>query len=292
MIKFFLYILGFITALVAPFIISTALWWLYYVVIKKKPIIKCELGKYKEHSKLRRLFIDFPQRLALDRIETDPNTFKEYGMHLVCGEQGSGKSTCCAYLARKMKKQYPKLKIRSNFECKIQDFPLTDWKQLTLDTNGIYGELDIIDEVQNWFSSNASKNFPPDMLTVITQQRKVRRCILATSQIFTRVAKPIRENTYLMYYPFTIAGAITFVRVYRPILDSEGYLSEKKLKKFFFFVHDKELRELFDSYKTICTLAESGFKENSEQMTTETRLTATLSEQPKPLRPWGKRSAR
>lgn len=292
MIKFFLYILGFITALVAPFIISTSLWWLYYVVIKKKPIIKSELGKYKEHSKLRRLFIDFPQRLALDRIETDPNTFKEYGMHLVCGEQGSGKTTCCAYLARKMKKQYPKLKIRSNFECKIQDFPLTDWKQLTLDTNGIYGELDIIDEVQNWFSSNASKNFPPDMLTVITQQRKVRRCILATSQIFTRVAKPIRENTYLMYYPFTIAGAITFVRVYRPILDSEGYLSEKKLKKFFFFVHDKELRELFDSYKTICTLAESGFKENSEQMTTETRLTATLSEKPSPLCPWGKRTAR
>lgn len=292
MIKFFLYILGFITALIAPFIISTVLWWLYYVVIKKKPIIKSELGKYKEHSKLRRLFIDFPQRLALDRIETDPNTFKEYGMHLVCGEQGSGKTTCCAYLARKMKKQYPKLKIRSNFECKIQDFPLTDWKQLTLDTNGIYGELDIIDEVQNWFSSNASKNFPPDMLTVITQQRKVRRCILATSQIFTRVAKPIRENTYLMYYPFTIAGAITFVRVYRPILDSEGYLSEKKLKKFFFFVHDKELRELFDSYKTICTLAESGFKETSEQMTTETRLTASFSEQPKPLCPWGKRSAR
>lgn len=292
MIKFFLYVLGFITALVAPFIISTALWWLYYVVIKKKPIIKSELGKYKEHSKLRRLFIDFPQRLALDRIETDPNTFKEYGMHLVCGEQGSGKTTCCAYLARKMKKQYPKLKIRSNFECKIQDFPLTDWKQLTLDTNGIYGELDIIDEVQNWFSSNASKNFPPDMLTVITQQRKVRRCILATSQIFTRVAKPIRENTYLMYYPFTIAGAITFVRVYRPVLDSEGYLTEKKLKKFFFFVHDKELRELFDSYKTICTLAESGFKENSEQMTTETRLTATLSEKPSPLRPWGKRTAR
>ena len=292
MIKFFLYILGFITALVAPFIISTAFWWLYYVVIKKKPIIKNELGKYKEHSKLRRLFIDFPQRLALDRIETDPNTFKEYGMHLVCGEQGSGKTTCCAYLARKMKKQYPKLKIRSNFECKIQDFPLTDWKQLTLDTNGIYGELDIIDEVQNWFSSNASKNFPPDMLTVITQQRKVRRCILATSQIFTRVAKPIRENTYLMYYPFTIAGAITFVRVYRPVLDSEGYLTEKKLKKFFFFVHDKELRELFDSYKTICSLAESGFKENSEQMTTDSRSTAIISEQPKTLCPWGKRSAR
>ena len=135
-----------------------------------------------------------------------------------------------------------------------------------LDTNGIYGEIDCIDEIQNWFSSNQSKNFPPDMLTIITQQRKVRRCILATSQIFSRVAKPIRENTYLMYYPFTAFGCITFVRVYKPILDEQGNLKERKLKKFFFFVHDEELRSMFDSYKTICSLTSSGFKPASEQL--------------------------
>lgn len=181
-------------------------------------------------------------------------------MHLLCGEQGSGKTTLMAYLIRKYRYMYPRLKVRTNFNCTFQDFPLNSWKDLTLDTNGVYGELDCIDEVQNWFSSNQSKNFPPDMLTVITQQRKVRRCILATSQVFTRVAKPIRENTYLMYYPFTIFGCLTVVRVYKPILDCEGQLKEKKLRKLFFFVHDKELREMFDSYKTICSLSDSGFQ--------------------------------
>lgn len=292
MIKFLLGVFWFFFALIAPFVLSCLLWAFYFIKIKKMPIIKNEKGKYKEHSKLRRLLIDFPKRVALDRIQTDPNTFQEYGMHLICGEQGSGKTTCMAYLTRKYKTIYPKLKVRSNFDCKIQDFSLESWEDLTLDTNGVFGELDLIDEVQNWFSSNASKNFPPDMLTIITQQRKVRRCILATSQIFTRVAKPIRENTYLMYYPFTIAGAITFVRVYKPILDSEGYLTDKKLKKFFFFVHDEELRGLFDSYKTICTLRESGFKDSCEQLASDTRITATLSDQPKPRSPWGRRSAR
>jgi hypothetical protein len=44
----------------------------------------------------------------------------------------------------------------------MEDYPLTSWEELTLDTNGIYGEIDCIDEIQNWFSSNQSKNFPPD----------------------------------------------------------------------------------------------------------------------------------
>ncbi|MDE6832823.1 MAG: ATP-binding protein [Ruminococcus sp.] len=189
-------------------------------------------------------------------------------MHLLCGEQGSGKTTLMAYLVRKYKIIYPRVIVRSNFSCSIQDYELTSWQELTLDTNGIYGEIDCIDEIQNWFSSNQSKNFPPDMLTIITQQRKVRRCILATSQVFTRVAKPIRENTYLMYYPFTAFGCITFVRVYKPILDEQGNLKDRKLRKFFFFVHDEELRNMFDSYKTICSLCESGFKPLSEQINT------------------------
>lgn len=252
----------------SPFIFSSLIWFCYFRFIKKVKPTKSERRNYKTGFFLKRLFIDFPRQFIYDKLTLDPNTFQEYGMHLLCGEQGSGKTSLMAYLIRKYKYMYPRLKVRSNFNCSMQDFELNSWKDLTLDTNGIYGELDCIDEVQNWFSSNQSKNFPPDMLTVITQQRKVRRCILATSQVFTRVAKPIRENTYLMYYPFTVFGCLTFVRVYKPILDEEGKLKEKKLRKFFFFVHDKELREMFDSYKTICSLSDSGFQPLNFQTST------------------------
>lgn len=266
--KILIYCLAALIIIVAPFIFFVSMYWLYWRFIKHIKPIKNEKGRYKEHSIIRRIFFDFPKQLAHDIISRDPNTFNQYGMHLLCGEQGSGKTSLMAYLVRKYKRIYPKLIVRSNFSCSMQDLEFTSWEQLTLDTNGVYGELDCIDEIQNWFSSMASKNFPPDMLTIITQQRKVRRCILATSQVFTRVAKPIRENTYLMYYPFTLFGCVTFVRVYKPILNEDGTLKEKKLRKFFFFVHDEELRSMFDSYKTICTLRDSGFKEESQHMTT------------------------
>lgn len=268
---------------VSPFAFFIAMFWLYWRFIKHIEPIKNEKGKFKQHNFLVRLFIDFPKQLVHDIITIDPNTFQEYGMHLLCGEQGSGKTTLMAYLVRKYKQIYPRVIVRSNFSCSMEDYALTSWEELTLDTNGIYGEIDCIDEIQNWFSSNQSKNFPPDMLTIITQQRKVRRCILATSQVFTRVAKPIRENTYLMYYPFTFAGCVTFVRVYKPILDEQGNLKERKLRKFFFFVHDEELRSMFDSYKTICTLRDSGFKDSSEHLTNYTKPETAVTE-PKPKR--------
>ncbi len=253
-----------IFAVMSPFLVFVGAFWIYWRFSKKIIPIKNEKGTFRQHFILRRIFIDFPKQLAYDLITIDPNTFKEYGMHLLCGEQGSGKTVLMAYLVRKYKTIYPRVIVRSNFSCSIQDYELTSWEELTLNTNGIYGEIDCIDEIQNWFSSNQSKNFPPDMLTIITQQRKVRRCILATSQVFTRVAKPIRENTYLMYYPFTAFGCVTFVRVYKPILDEQGNLKERKFRKFFFFVHDDELRNMFDSYKTICSLRDSGFKSTSQ----------------------------
>lgn len=281
MYVFLLKTLFFFSCLIAPFAGFIFAFYIYWRCKGIKPI-KNEKGFYREHGVLRRLFIDFPKQFAHDLITIDPNTFKVYGMHLLCGEQGSGKTTLMAYLIRKYKTIYPRVKVRSNFSCTMQDFALTTWEELTLDTNGLYGEIDCIDEIQNWFSSNQSKNFPPDMLTVITQQRKVRRCILATSQVFTRVAKPIRENTYLMYYPFTAFGCITFVRVYKPILDEQGNLKERKFRKFFFFVHDNDLRAMFDSYKTICTLRDSGFKSASEQMKTESNtLSVSLTDSPK-----------
>lgn len=267
--KIIFYICIAVIVAVMPFLVFVGAYWLYWRFVKHIKPIKNEKGIYKEKSILNRLFIQFPKQLAHDLITIDPNTFRVYGMHLLCGEQGSGKTTLMAYLVRKYKRIYPKVVVKSNFSCQMEDYPITSWRDLTLNTNGIYGEIDCIDEIQNWFSSNQSKNFPPDMLTVITQQRKVRRCVLATSQVFTRVAKPIRENTYLMYYPFTVFGCITFVRVYKPILDETGQLKERKLRKFFFFVHDEELRSMFDSYKTICTLSSFGFVDRSEQISTE-----------------------
>ena len=139
-INFFLFILKWLFYLSSPFIFSIFLWTIYFRLIKKVKPIKNECRRYKTGFIFKRLFWDFPRQLVNDILTIDPNTFKEYGMHLLCGEQGSGKTTLMAYLIRKYKYIYPRVKVRSNFDCTLQDYELKSWKDLTLNTNGIYGE--------------------------------------------------------------------------------------------------------------------------------------------------------
>ena len=120
-----------------------------------------------------------------------------------------------------------------------------------------------MDELQNWFSSNDSKNFPPEMLSVITQNRKNRRIILGTSQNFYLLAKAIRSQATEVRRCTTLLGALTIVRRFEPILDSEGNVQEFKYRGWYFFVHDKELRDCYDTYKVIDRFKDVGFKEDS-----------------------------
>ena len=118
-----------------------------------------------------------------------------------------------------------------------------------------------MDELQNWFSSNQSRNFPPEMLSVITQNRKNRRIILGTSQSFHLLAKSIRSQVTEVRECFTLAGCITFVRKRYPVLDHSGDVVEWKNRGFYFFVHTKELRDSYDTWAVVESLSKSGFQD-------------------------------
>ncbi len=77
--------------------------------------------------------------------------------------------------------------------------------------NGIRGVIVCMDEMQNWFSSNQSKDFPPQMLEVVTQNRKNRRVIMGTAQSFNRLAKPLREQATEVRKCCTLFGCVTIV---------------------------------------------------------------------------------
>lgn len=227
-------------------------WILYFKYIKKIEYISGKFRKKVGHGFfLKKLFIDFPRQYAIDLLNRDPDFFPDFGFNLICGEQGSGKTITLVYLLLRYKKMYPKLKIKTNMGYIYEDSDITHWKDLVHSENGIFGEIDVIDEVQNWFNSSQSKDFPPEMLTEITQQRKQRKMIIGTTQVFTRAAKPIRENTYMFYQPFTVFGCLTVVFKYKPVLDDTGSLKEKKWRGFFWFVHSDEIRNSFDTYKKI-----------------------------------------
>ena len=103
---------------------------------------------------------------------------------------------------------------------------------------------------------------------VITQNRKNRRIILGTSQNFYLLAKAIRSQATEVRRCTTLLGCLTIVRRAEPILDSEGNVAEWKKRGMYFFVHNKKLREAYDTYKVIENLSKSGFKEPIPDMST------------------------
>lgn len=250
----------------APFIISMIIYYIIY--FKKGMRIKrgISVHKMKHGSIIERLFWDFPKQFMLDRFTADPDAFKPFGFRMITGEQGKGKTITLVYLLLKYQEMYPLMKTMTNFAYKYEDKQLTQWKDMLKYSNGKYGYICVIDEVQNWFSSLQSKDFPPEMLGEITQQRKQAKMILGTTQVFTRCAKPIREQTYLIYDPVTIFGCITIVKKLKPVMDDNATVTGYKFKGLFFFVHTPKIRNAYDTYKKIEKYVEQGFKPASEQL--------------------------
>lgn len=269
-----------IGCLISPFVIMS-LFWLVFYYCKGYRFKKGEYKYIGYGNFFKRIFIDFPRQFILDRYNTDPDFFKESGVHIIAGEQGSGKSITLTYLLRRYQKMYPKLRVKTNYGYTHQDGEITHWKDVVASNNGIYGEIDVLDEIQNWFNSLQSKDFPPEMMTEITQQRKQRKCIFGTSQVFTRVAKPIREQTSFLYEPITLFGCLTIVRKFKPQVNADGQTDSKKLRGMFFFVHSPEVRESYDTYRKIEKMSEEGFKPSSEQYGSLTTTINVQQETPK-----------
>lgn len=221
--------------------------------------------KVKKHGFLRQIFIDAPKQIVEDKFNQDPDFFTHQGLIIFEGRQGNGKSVAMVHEAMQLQEEFPLAKCTSNLAYTQEDMPLKDWRMLISFKNGIKGVIVLMDELQNWFSSNDSKNFPPEMLQVITQNRKNRRVILGTAQNFYLLSKAIRTQTTEVRRCITLLGCITIVRRFEPILDAQGDVLEWKNRGMYFFVHDKKLRESYDTYKVIERLQKVGFKEEQTE---------------------------
>lgn len=223
--------------------------------------------KQKRKGFLWNWFIGAPRQYAHDVINRQPGYFRYQGCIIFEGRQGYGKTIAGIEFTRYMQREYPKSKVLTNCWYKDQDAVLADWRPLVNFKNGQYGVIAFIDEMQNWFSSNQSKDFPPEMLQVITQNRKNRRIILGTSHCFKRLAKPIREQATEVRSCFTLFGTITFVVRREPFLNSDGEVEKMKFRGMYCFAHDPELREAYDTYRVIESLSKAGFQQRSEAAT-------------------------
>jgi hypothetical protein len=191
--------------------------------------------------------------------------FSEFGLTLFCGKQGGGKTVAMVDYLERMRKKYPKVKIYTNFGYKNEDGAFIHWKQLLKIRNGLDGVIFAVDEIQNEWNSNDWKDFPESILSQITQQRKQRIKIVGTSQVFTRVVKQLREQTYEVVECRTLAGRWTFTRCFdaedytQSVIDNPELKKHVKRKWRYSFVQTDSLRELFDSYSVVENMAKKDY---------------------------------
>ena len=174
--------------------LASYVYWIKYYYDKGERFKKETVKALKKKSIMRRLFIDLPQRIVKDKYEQEPGTFQPKGIVVFCGRQGGGKTSAMIKYVLDLQEQYKEVKCITNLAYRYQDKKLTHWKQLTDYTNGRKGVIVVIDELQNWFNSKQSKNFPPEMMQIVTQNRKNRRIILSTAQNFYMISKDIRTQ--------------------------------------------------------------------------------------------------
>jgi len=236
------------------------------IILKKKEKKKKQMPS-KRYEVLREKFFIVKVGLFIVNVLKDLKThFKRdrrkmnlYGLTMYAGMQGEGKTVSLVEQLEYIRSRFPDVPICTNFGYEKETFPLDDWNFITeTDFKEEYpnGIVIAIDEIQNEFSVYETRNFNMDLLHKITQQRKSGVKIYGTSQHFTRVTKPLRQQTFEVVECKTFLGRWTFQRCF----DAQEYdalvenpLKLRKLPRKWRrnFVQSDKLRSMYDSYAVI-----------------------------------------
>lgn len=183
------------------------------------------------HNLIIKFFVSLPLFIK-DIIRSDKGVFRGFGFWSFCGLGGSGKTLSMVEYISRIKKRYKNVLVLSNFNLSLADGKIKSWKDLlditnintyeikrkkydkrkkwgqkhvfmTLDSNNTIhykktvndGVIFAFDEIHLTFESTKWQDAPSNLLDYISQQRKYHKQIVASSQVFTRIDKKLREQT-------------------------------------------------------------------------------------------------
>lgn len=185
--------------------------------------------------------------------KTHPNYFRPEGITIFSGSQGEGKTLSACEFCKKILKDYPKSIFCTNLEIKgiynrtVEFNCLDDLENVN---NGEYGVVYLIDEIQNYLNSLLSKDVPLSTIVNLTQQRKQRKLIVGTSQVYGRMAKPLREQVKNIVLCHKKLWFIQFNQLIDSMETQEvnGQL-HTVVKKAFIWFHTPAMYKSYDTYK-------------------------------------------
>lgn len=192
----------------------------------------------------------------------NPDYFYPAGIWVFCGPQGAGKTLSAVQCLKRMLEDYPKALVVSNMELTGIDrpvIPFTDYSQLLELSNGIEGIIFFLDEIHVLWNSLESKEIPISEMATFCQMRKDRRVIIGTSQVYGRIAKPIREQLQYIIDCKNFFNCIQFNRILDPadFIEKNGVIESKVVGTRIWF-HSPSL---YDSYDTLFKIKKADRKQ-------------------------------
>lgn len=206
------------------------------------------------HGSLNPLNVAKCIKFNIDFRKEHPEYFDPEGILIFCGPQSSGKTLSAVQYVKQICEAYPQAILVTNvdilglpLETQVVEYDGLDC--LKNIENGFAGVIYFIDEIHLELNSLESKNIDMDTIVELSQQRKQRKHIVGTSQVYMRMAKPLREQVknvvlcknYFKYLQFNklINGFESY--------EENGKLVCDVVSRFFWF-HDPKLYGSYDTY--------------------------------------------
>lgn len=175
------------------------------------------------------------------------------------GFQGSGKTLSLVHYVIELQKQFPNCLIYSNVHINgLSNYTYIDsdlkLKEALVVQNGQRGVAVVLDEAHLYFGKKSG--IPLDVLSAISQQRKDRRRIIFTSQIWEELDISLRKQVKDIVSCRCVFGMFQFNQVY----DGEtltwdkfasSYTAQKKYS--YIFKHSIDLYSRYDTFQRILT---------------------------------------
>ena len=182
----------------------------------------------------------------------NPDYFYPAGIWVFCGPQGSGKTLSAVQCLKKICKEYPSAIVCTNLKIEginNEVIEFEDYEQLKTLDNGIKGIIFFLDELHILWNSLESKDIPVSEMACFCQMRKNRRVIIGTSQVYSRIAKPIREQLQFAIDCKNYFGLLQHNVILDPAdsIEKNGNVEAKVIGHKFWF-HSPEL---YNSYDTL-----------------------------------------
>lgn len=193
-------------------------------------------------------------RYKSDFRKAHPEYFDPEGLLIFCGPQGSGKTLSAVQYCRKILERYPECKFVTNVS--ISGLPESTEvieydgiRSLSNIQNGYKGVLYLIDEIHLEFNSLESKSISIEEMTEFAQQRKQRKHIVGTSQVFMRLAKPLREQIKRVILCENYFGLIQHnTEIDGTTAVEEGGKLNAKTVGNYYWVHTPDLYGCYDTF--------------------------------------------